>query len=475
MFQDFFHTFANGIIGFPCVANIISKLKNERPMKSFLVSFLTIVYGLLTLCSCGKEVLIEDSDEANSRLTIQTRGIDDSEDTFIATPVRLYVFASDGKCVTIQTLEDEETPFSIDLPVGVYDIYAIGGAEDSRLVLPTQENASKTSIIRPQEGKMLDDLMTGHATVTLSANDTNLLTLGMERKVIRIKSIVIKDVPDMVTDVSVSISPLYESLLLNGSWQGENGSITIPLKRQTDGSTWKERIADIYAMPSVGKPTITVNIGNNHYSYTCAEELTANYKINIEGQYADNHYGSNVRLSGTMTGVTWAGEKSIKFRFDETGSKNLTDDDDEEEDTTVSNNTLKAGSFYKECYVLAVNGNQVTLLSPLKENRFLETNDSQNVKEEKIKARLAEWTVDGIDATWRLPTLSEAILLYAAKDARYPNGAKVIFFMNSANKASYLYDNGNSYACFSDNSGEIELNKDIASIAYLRPVTTITF
>ena len=70
-------------------------------MKSFLVSFLTIVYGLLTLCSCGKEVLIEDSDEANSRLTIQTRGIDDSEDTFIATPVRLYVFASDGKCVTI--------------------------------------------------------------------------------------------------------------------------------------------------------------------------------------------------------------------------------------------------------------------------------------------------------------------------------------------------------------------------------------
>ncbi len=440
-------------------------------MKSFLASFFTIVYGLLTLCSCGKEVLIEDSDEANSRLTIQTRGIDDSDDTFIAPPVRLYVFASTGKCLTIQTLEDEEAPFSIDLPVGIYDIYAIGGAEDSRLVLPTQGNASKTSIIRPQEGKMLDDLMTGHATVTLSANDTNLLTLGMERKVIRIKSIVIKDVPDMVTDVSVSISPIYESLLLNGSWQGENGSITIPLKRQTDGSTWKERIADIYAMPSVGKPTITVNIGNNHYSYTCTEELTANYKINIEGQYTDSHYGSNVKLSGTMTGVTWAGEKSIKFSFDETGSKSLTD----EEETPSSSNTPKAGSFYKGCYVLAVSGNQVTLLSPHKENRFLETNDPPNVKEEKIRAKLAKWIVDGIDATWRLPTLSEAILLYAAKDARYPNGLKVIFFMNSGNRVNYLYDNGNSYACFCDNSGEIELNKAIIPIAYLCPVTTVTF
>lgn len=432
-------------------------------MKAIHVSFITIVCGVSALCSCGKEVLTEDTSEANSHLTILTRGIDDPDDAVIVTPVRLYVFSSEGKCVTVQTMEDEDTSFSIDLPEGTYSIYAVGGADNSRVTLPAQEDASKTSVIQPQRGKMLDDLTTGHSTVTLSANGTNLLTLGMERKVMCIKHIVIKGVPSTATDVSVSISPVYESFHLDGSWQGENGSITVPMTRQADGSTWKESYADIYSLPSVGKPTITVNIGNSHYSYTCAEELTANYKIYIEGQYTENHNGSDVRLSGTMKGVTWAGEKSILFSFDETGSK-----------TTLNEDLPEAGSIYEGCYVLAVDGSQVTLLSPKEVSSLVASLIPEKDIISVINATLKKWKPSGYQ--WRLPTINEIKKALIEHESINLNADESFQEINALSQW-YLCtkDNGTLSGVKGKTNGFSEKGNDMfGPESVLRPVTTIT-
>ena len=289
-------------------------------MKIQTVFLMTALSGVMTLCSCSEEVLNNKS-EGESRLTVVTRADEDSGGTSIAMPVRLYVFDEEGTCVETSIQEDTGTPFAIELPEGTYEVYAIGGADESRLVLPSREDARQTTAIALKVGQALDDLMAAHAHATLSADGSNTVALNMARKVCLVTDVIIKNVPEGTEAVSVSIAPLYESMLLNGSYQGEGGSCTIDLKKGDEGSdTWKDLAGNRFLMPSVGKPTITVAIGDATYAYTCEEEMAGNYKISIEGTYTGKGGTASIVLSGTITGVTWEGEESIHFNFNEEGS-----------------------------------------------------------------------------------------------------------------------------------------------------------
>ena len=53
------------------------------------------------------------------------------------------------------------------------------------------------------------------------------------------------------------------------------------------------------------------------YTYSTSDQLEAGYKINIEGTYTE---AVGVSLTGTITGATWLGERTIRFDFDENGS-----------------------------------------------------------------------------------------------------------------------------------------------------------
>ena len=123
--------------------------------------------GLLPLGACAKEVINDPEPEPNSMLKVMTRS---GEEAVVAYPVRLYVFGDDGKCKTMQILEDASNQLSVKLPEGTYSVYGLGGADATRYVLPSQEEASATSVISLQSGQKLGDLMAGQPTVSLSAN-----------------------------------------------------------------------------------------------------------------------------------------------------------------------------------------------------------------------------------------------------------------------------------------------------------------
>lgn len=411
---------------------------------------------MMTLCACSKEVMNDNRMERDSRLTVLTRGDGGNGDRVIATPVRLYVFDSEDLCVATQTEEGTDSPVSMELPEGTFTVYAIGGADDSRLGLPTQETAEKTSIISLKDGKAFDDLMTAHATVALSSKGSNTLTLGMERKVCQIVSATIKNVPDETEEVSVSISPLYESILLNGSYYGENGTCTIPLVKQEDSNTWKET-AGIYQLPSVSKPTISVRIGDSTYSYTCEEELSANYKITIEGTYTGEGGTPTVTLSGTITGVSWLEDKTIQFTFNEDGSETVDD-----ESTPIP----EVGSLYQGCYVLAVNGKQVTILSS-EERRNIVTNTDGNDKiKTKVDEALQEWSVPNITAEWEL--IDENTLQLIVSAAEQINSPALGTY-------DYFYTNGSTIKRFNIIDGNVNYQILPNDATYLRPVARLTF
>lgn len=430
-------------------------------MKIQIVIFATAISGMMALCSCSKEVMNDNRMEYDSRLTVLTRNGGENGDRVIASPVSIYVFNSEDKCVALETQEGTEPTFSVELAEGEYDVYAIGGADENRLVLPTQENAEKTAVISLKENKTWGDLMTAHSSITLTRNNKTL-TLGMERKVCQIVSITITDVPDGVEDVSISIAPFYESILLDGTYQGEESSWTIPLEKQSDGTTWKKEITDIYHLPSVGNPTISIMIDDLTYSYTCEEELLANHKITIDGAYCGQGVIPVITLSGTITGIAWAGEDAIQFNFDEDGSETVNDNDEGVIDAPLP----EVGSLYEGCYVLAVNGKQATVLSCIEENNIIDYGDNSDEKKRKISEALQGWSVPNITAIWELPSVNMASIIYNEKNnITSPSlGSKGYFFLNESKEV----------VAFSVNSG-LNYNVSVNGIVFLRPVATLTF
>lgn len=61
-----------------------------------------------------------------------------------------------------------------------------------------------------------------------------------------IENVSIKNVPSNVIAVNVTISPLYENLLLNGNYEGTDGSQTIDLIKEVTETHGKTIIMRIF-------------------------------------------------------------------------------------------------------------------------------------------------------------------------------------------------------------------------------------
>lgn len=425
-------------------------------MRHKTINLLLLFTAVAALFSCEK--YNDDSDftdkEANSTLTIRTQNLaaSETEGSKISYPVNIYIF-NGNTCVATTIIESEETPMSLKLPEGIYDVYAIAGADAETYDLPTKENATKEYIIRLKDEKVHADLMAGKSNVTLAYGEENTLTLSLERKVMLIENVTINNVPSNVTAVSVTVSPLYENILLNGEYSGTNSSQTIELTKGSSGSTWENNY-NAYLLEACGQATIKVSLTTENttksYSYTSTDELKANYKINISGTYNEN----GITLSGTITGATWEGVKNINFNFDESGSTTNEDTDSEtgEEDNTentgetVTGNAPQVGTLYNGCYVLKSeqtgNETEVLLMSTTSEKGLIFTDNDQSSIKEAIDESIENISAgtDGVEGL-RLPNLEE--LKYIKNNIETINDN-----LSNLGKSLFLTGSGTIYAYY---------------------------
>lgn len=421
---------------------------------------------LLTACEKGPDELGEGMSPSptgqvtNSVLQVRTRGTSPSEEATVAYPVQVYVFQGD-KCKAVQNIGDEGQTLNIPLTEGTYTVYAIAGASSADYTLPTKSEATNSSPITLKDGRTLTDLMTATATATLVDGSTNTVTLGLQRKTMLIQSVAIKKIPTAATAVSVTIAPLWQSLCIGGSYSGTTGSQTIALTRQADGRTWTLGGDAIHVLPPSSQlASISVNITSGGttktYTYSCSDQLEAGYKINIDGTYTE---AVGVNLTGTITGATWLGDRTISFEFDENGSSTVVDG------SAVDNSAAfpAVGSTYQGCYVLAVNNAddyaEVTLLSPTELTGIEYTTDMQA----HIEAALATVT-DGDISGWEVPTTAEAHLMYDAREA-----------IGNLTAGTYLCLGGTGYRAFKPTDATFSTSSsNIKASTVLRPVVTIT-
>jgi len=438
------------------------------------VLFWPLAAVLLTACEKGLDdyennMSPEASQVTNSMLQVRTRGTSPGEGTSIAYPVQVYVMQGD-MCKAMQTIGDEGQTLNIALVEGTYSVYAIAGASSSDYVLPSATDATVSSAITLKEGRSHTDLMAAQATATLIDGGTNTVTLGLQRKTMLIQSVEIKKVPTAATAVSVTIAPLWQSLTVAGTYNGAGGSQTIALMRQDDNRTWTLEGEALHLLPPSSQPaSVSVNItiggATKTYTYSCSDQLEAAYKINIDGTYTE---AVGVSLTGTITGATWLGERTISFEFDESGSSAVENNNgggDNNDNPNNQDNIPAVGDTYQGCYVLAVNDAddyaEVTLLSPTELTGIYDANTT--TMQSNIDAALATVTSGDISG-WEVPTTTEAQLMYNAREA-----------IGNLTANNYLCHNNGSYRAFKPSDAAFSAtSSNIKASTVLRPVVTIT-
>ena len=438
-----------------------------------------LLLAAMTLFSCEKfsdDENLGDA-EANSTLVIRTRAAmaQVDEDAKVSYPVNVYVFNGDA-CVAVETIASDADEMKLALPEGSYHVYAIAGADAENYELPTKDNATKESVIALKADRQHGDLMTADNAVTLAYGEENTLTLSLERKVMMLENVTINNVPGSVTAVSVTVSPLYENLLLDGTCSGNEGSYTLNLTREGETGTWKND-AGVYLLaaastPATVKVTFSVNDKPTSYSYSCTEKLAANYKVNISGTYSSD----GVEMKGQIIGETWEGTTNIVFDFDGSGSTETVEPGgDEDQGGEVASDAPAAGTIYKGCYVLRVEGNVATLMT-LKKIDYLSFDDTS--LETVISENIAS-LVEGLEVVggWRLPNREEIDYVYTHKTEINDNFhlIKDVPLDNFAATETFFYrENDNTIKVFPLTNGE-PYEPTSGKATNLRAFTTKTF
>lgn len=445
-----------------------------------LSALLILLSTALLTVSCSKDVYSEDEEEpgstnvdtpkpaeANCTLQVRTRA-ESVGDSKISYPVHVYVFGSNGVCVEESVIGSSETQLVVKLAAGTYDVYAVAGAESNDYDIPSKENVSPTSVVRLKEGKKHSDLMYAHSAVTLAAKEKNTLTLPLKRRVMLLQEVVIRDVPSDMTSVAVSIAPIYEGLRIDGNYSDAGGSHNVILVKEGDGSVWRNT-TEAYLLEAVPGATIKVQLtdaeGTKSYSYSLADEMQANYKIRIEGTYADQ---SGISLTGIISGDVWAGERVITFDMDD--SK----EGDNTSDTPIVGDAPEAGTMYNGCYVLSSetlsdNSAKVVLMSAKHTYGLTFTEGDDSSVESAVTTAIKELAVDGISG-WRLPLYDEIVAV--SDNYKKINSVLTAAGGNSITPGlSYFYrkSDGGIYSYCAD--GDVVFNKNTR----LRAFATVIF
>lgn len=423
----------------------------------------SLLFVALLLFSCEKATLPEDLGQSSNQgkpasLTMTTR-TGDPENTI--KEGRIYVFNSSGQCVQLLSIDANNTSVTAQLPAGSYSVYAVGGEDLSHFVLPSITEATPTSIITRQTGKLMNELLLKSTNITLAEGDERNLEMTLDRKVLCIDEVVMTQMPADVTKVEVTLSPIYSTLSFDGTYPDTPvESYRIALVKQDDGTTWSATPAQML-FPSKGTPVVTVTVtttsGSIGFSYTAAAMLV-NKHYTVSGTYS---VSAGVSLSFTLTASGWDEDGSIDFNLD---------NDHQVVYTPV------AGQFCNGYYCVSVNAsNRTAVLLAKNKLSYIAPSDGDDVSAWVATITPLIAALDkpaGTTNDWRLPTFEEAASITQDTNVVTYNefGRSTIIFYTADNalRAGWSTVNNSTYTFHWGGSG-------FKSNINLRPVIDINY
>lgn len=423
--------------------------------------------AILGFSSCEKIVILDNDNlaEGTAKLTLTTRSDDstDSEDEGTMPESQIYIFRQTGKCAQMLTTDGETNAVTVQLAAGTYTICAVAGDDLERFTLPTLTEATTTSVVKLQEGKVMNSFFSKQISVTLDEGTEVNKNISLDRKVICLDQIEIKNVPSTVTAVEITLSSFYNSIQLDGTFPSSpTTTYQTALAVQSDGTTWKATPNQLL-FPSVGNPTINISFTTansiDSYSYTMESALEANHHYDITGTYKL----SQAKMSFTLTATDWDEDCDNTFEFS---------------DHNMAYNPV-AGEYCNGYYVVSVDEQTrtaVLLSEKVSYNAPAAGNEeNQALWREELEAQMADLDKPtNITGTWRLPTIAEVEIF--TKDPQAvtfdSNGISAICFCeNGEGKLVWAYTQRNKDNTYTFVPGTIHLTSNVR----LRPVIDITY
>lgn len=446
----------------------------------FLNLFMILCVGLFAAaCSNdGNGDSDEYSGDGNILMKVSAVGVSEGPtEMTVAKPICIYVFDVSGKCVAHKIIADESKEADFSLTAGVYTVYSVAGADADRYDLPSRETATPQTVVSLKEGQKHADLMTAAETVELKDGYDAEVTLEMMRRVFKLVSVCVNNVPDDVIDVSAVLSPFYENVMINGEYAGEGAKESVSLSRVGKTAVWKNDCA-LFLLPSVGKPVLqfvfTSKTGKKSFVTAGESELTANYKIEINVDYVDV---AAPTLKCNIKGVEWGETKQWNFTAN---ASDFTDVEDGDVDIALGE-APAAGTVYKGCYVLKseTDGNKtvVTVITPKYMDKLSFTDGDNNSIKSAVGEAISKLAVEGIEG-WRLPTLEEIKWVKENKSAISSMIGKLSaeYRISGLISGFYYYLNGDNIMVYSLNNETNMLPlMNYTKSSYLRPFATIVF
>ena len=434
-----------------------------------VVSIVMTVVSMTLLTSCEKEFSEVTPVNPESSLTVTTRSESGAEE--VAYPVAVYLFDANKACIDFRRIESADASVVYDLVEGVYDVYAFGGVAEGKYTLPSVKEATLASVITLQDGQEHGDLMMAKSSVTTTKGEANTINLLMNRCVSKIESIVIKQVPDDVTAVSVTLSKTCKSMTFDGTMKDVNIEVITLEKSGTESGTWELKtprhvLFDVVASASV-KISMTTNGNAKGYTYQLTDKWKSNYLYHINATYTEKQ---NFHVTGTITGATWQGTEDIVFNFDETNTQ------DGGSGPTINETAPEVGTFYKGCYVLSrteeSNAIKVLLLHPNQYSDVCNGTMSQEEARNSINSKLSEIASENEITGWHLPNEAEMDVIYSIGTGRIN---QKIPEPKLENNEDYFYDDNGTIGGYLLSS---KVKRDLSlttNKAILRPVAVVRF
>lgn len=468
-------------------------------MNKLIVTSVVFVWAFLAL-SCSRIELDEEENVAQTqsstssskqpKTTLKVKFLasetEEGETTAISYPVNVYVFNAQGECVSLQVLTSISSSLSVKLPVGTYDIYAIGGADEAVYELPTKENATKESVLVLRSDRH-NDLMTATSSVTLVDGETQNLVLELTRRVMMLQHISINNVPSEITAVSVVLSSLYQTVSLQGDVTGEVPFECV-LQNEEGTATWKNT-ESIFLLPATVSPmqlkiVFTLSDGEKEsFVYNATNQFVANYKININATYSSQEG----LLEGILRGTSWDGEKNIEFTFNSSGSGSGGGNTGENPEV-VNGDVPVAGTMYNDDYVMSVtsysaNSSTVVLMSGMDNEGAIGVDHISD--KDYILSQLQSICSTAYTG-WRLPTYTEALYI-----KNHVGELNRVINEKPSNTKRAINGQKNKYLLFADENGDLsalsfdesndaiyagqELDRIVLINSYLRGIVSVTF
>ena len=444
-------------------------------MKQYLIYSIAALMGFVCLVSCSE--LESDLPSSNHQLRIVTHTREGE-----APLANVYLFNAKNTLVrTIQT--DAAGSYttasaSVKLSADTYTLCALNTSDLAHFQIP--DNPTPTSVITKAIGRAGGGLQMATASTTLSDGASDEVNMTLQRKVLKLSTISISQVPSDVTGVSVSISPFYSGIQFNGTYvETSPFACSFNLVASTTTGLW-ELAPEQFVFPSKGIPTITITFARDNneatvYTYTADEALTANNKYNISGTYTEP---LGVTLAGTVALQPWPTDPTpVNFDFDEQNASNNTPTNPSTDPTTDPSEAPVTGQIYKGCYVVSVDESNHTavLLSPTEEYNYKTKmgNNGYSDWQTCAKAELKNWpSIEGVIGTWRLPTYVEV-----EKFAQFPG----VIDVSRATDGFVLFCSQWTYARikYNTNTNAIKVSSPntttLSDTDTLRPVIDITY